>query len=254
MSRPPLGPAEIIVDLAAIRANARLLAATAGVALIAVVKADGYGHGTVESARAALDGGATWLATATVEEALALRAAGVVDVPLLCWLTAPGSDLGPGSDLAAAVAADVDVTAYSVEELDAIAVAVGGGTGPARVQLKVDTGLSRGGAPRSAWEGLFARARAGEQEGIWRITGVWSHFACADDPAHPANDPRKPPSATPSTSRRSTACSPRSATWRTRRPRSFVPRPASTPSAAASRSTASTRLPGRRPTSGSSLR
>ncbi|KRB78256.1 alanine racemase [Nocardioides sp. Root190] len=182
MSRPLLGPAEIVVDVAAIRDNARLLAATAGVPLIAVVKADGYGHGMVETARAALEGGAAWLATATIEEAVALRAAGVVDVPLLCWITSPTSDH------AAAVDADIDVTAYSVEELDEIAAAIGERAVPARIQLKVDTGLSRGGASRADWAALFARARVGEEQGTWRITGLWSHFACADDPSHPAND------------------------------------------------------------------
>lgn len=180
MSRP-LGPAEIVVDLAAIRANARLLRETAGVPLIAVVKADGYGHGMVESARAAQEGGAEWLATATIEEALALRAAGV-DGPLLCWITTPDSDYAAAAD------AGIDVTAYSDDELDAMASAFEGRSEPARIQLKVDTGLSRGGAPRSAWAEVFARARAGEERGLWRVTGVWSHFACADEPGHPAND------------------------------------------------------------------
>ena len=55
-------------------------------------------------------------------------------------------------------------------------------------QLKVDTGLSRGGASRAEWTAFFARARAGELDGVWRVTGVWSHFACADEPDHPAND------------------------------------------------------------------
>lgn len=177
----PLGPAEIVVDLAAIRANARLLRETAEVPLIAVVKADGYGHGMVESARAAQAGGAAWLATATLEEALVLRGSGITG-PVLCWLTAPGADY------AAAAAADLDVTAYSVTELDAMAAALAGRAAPARVQLKVDTGLSRGGASPRDWDALFARARAGEDAGVWRITGVWSHFACADDPDHPAND------------------------------------------------------------------
>ncbi|WP_435770125.1 alanine racemase [Nocardioides sp. SYSU DS0651] len=177
-----LGPAEIVVDVAAIRANARVLRETAGVPLIAVVKADGYGHGMVEAAVAARAGGAEWLATATLEEALALRAAGV-DGRILCWLTAPGADYAAGA------AADLDVTAYSVAELDAVAESLGGSAArPARVQLKVDTGLSRGGAARADWAELFARARAGEQDGTWRITGVWSHLACADDPDHPAND------------------------------------------------------------------
>jgi len=181
MERPSLGPAGIVVDLAAIRANARLLRATAGVPLIAVVKADGYGHGMVESARAAQAGGAEWLATATVEEALALRAAGV-DGPVLCWIN------GPGADYRAAADEGIDLTAHSVAHLDAVAAAVAGRAAPARVQLKVDTGLSRGGAPRAAWREVFARARAGEEAGDWRITGIWSHFACADEPGHPAND------------------------------------------------------------------
>ncbi|TNM36669.1 alanine racemase [Nocardioides albidus] len=181
MDRPPLGPAEIVVDLAAIRANARLLGATAGVPLIAVVKADGYGHGMLASARAARQGGADWLATATVEEALALRADGV-DGPLLCWIN------GPRSDLAAAAGAGIDLTASSVAHLETMAAAFAGRERPARVQLKVDTGLSRSGAPRADWADLFARARAGEEAGSWRITGLWSHFACADEPGHPAND------------------------------------------------------------------
>ncbi|KRA38382.1 MULTISPECIES: alanine racemase [unclassified Nocardioides] len=177
----PLGPAEIVVDLDAIRANARTLRKIAGVPLIAVVKSDGYGHGMVACARAAREGGAEWLATATIEEALALRAAGDVG-PLLCWITAPGAPYAAAADL------DIEVTAYSVAELDAMASAFAGRTGPARIQLKVDTGLSRGGAPRSAWAEVFDRARAGEEAGHWKVTGIWSHFACADERNHPAND------------------------------------------------------------------
>ncbi|WP_141012561.1 alanine racemase [Nocardioides sambongensis] len=172
------GSPEIIVDLGAVRANARLLAAHAGVDLIAVVKADGYGHGMARVARAAVEGGAAWLAVATPEEALELRRT-EPDVPILCWLTTPETDY------AACLAADLDITAYSVAELDAIA---GAGARGARVQLKVDTGLNRGGAPRAAWDAVFARARAGEDDGAWRITGIWSHFACSDEPDHPAND------------------------------------------------------------------
>ncbi|MBM0124999.1 alanine racemase [Pimelobacter simplex] len=181
MERPPLGPAGIVVDLAAIRANTRLLRATAGVSLIAVVKADGYGHGMVESALAAQSGGAEWLATATIEEALALRAAGV-EGPVLCWITTPTSDYAAAAD------AGIDVSAYSGEELDEMAAALQGRAEPARIQLKVDTGLSRGGAPRAAWDELFTRAQQGESAGLWRVSGIWSHFACADEPGHPAND------------------------------------------------------------------
>ncbi|MCD4535702.1 alanine racemase [Nocardioides sp. cx-169] len=175
--------AEIVVDLAAIRHNVRTLRRTAGVPVMAVVKADGYGHGMHEVATAARDAGAEWLGVATLDEAVALRVAGDSG-RLLCWLTVPGEDYGT------ALATDIDVTAYSVAELDEIAAAAAAlATGtPARVQLKVDTGLSRGGAAERDWEGLFAHALAGEEAGRWRITGLWSHFACSDEPAHPAND------------------------------------------------------------------
>jgi alanine racemase len=143
---------------------------------MAVVKADGYGHGMVEVAAAARDAGADWLGVATIDEALALRAAGDRG-PLLCWLSAPGDDF------AAAVAAGVEVTAYSVAELEEIAA-----VGPARVQLKVDTGLSRGGAARADWHDFFAVAADLERAGRLTVTGIWSHFACSDEPEHPAND------------------------------------------------------------------
>ncbi len=176
------GPlAEIVVDLAAIRHNARAIRELVGVPLIAVVKADGYGHGLVESARAAHEGGAEWIATATVGEAVQLREAGYAG-PLLCWL------MLPDTDLERPVAAGIDVTAYSVAELDAVAAAAEAVGRRARVQLKVDTGLNRGGAPRSAWAEVFTRAHAGERAGSWKITGLWSHFACSEEPDHPAND------------------------------------------------------------------
>lgn len=173
--------AEIVVDVAAVRHNVRVLSEwvsdQAPVAMLTVVKADGYGHGLAQAGRAAREAGAEWLGTATIDEALALRAAGD-EGRLLCWLTTPGDDL------AAAVTRDIDVTAYSVAELEALA---GVGT-PARVQLKVDTGLSRGGAPRDRWHDLFAEASHLEQQGRIQVTGIWSHLACSDDPEHPAND------------------------------------------------------------------
>jgi alanine racemase len=176
---------EIVVDLAAIRHNARTLAAlVAPAALMTVVKADGYGHGIIESGRAARAGGATWLGVATVPEALELRDAGDTG-RLLCWLTLP-ADAEDGS-LARAIGADVDVTAYTVERLDEIVAAGDGDTGP-RVQLKVDTGLSRGGSTIDDWPALVARAAEHERAGRARITGVWSHLACSEEPDHPAND------------------------------------------------------------------
>jgi alanine racemase len=181
MSPLPVARAEIVVDLSAIRHNVRRLRELTGVQMMTVVKADGYGHGMVQVARAARQAGADWLGVATIDEALALRAAGDTG-RLLCWLTVPGEDH------AAAVAADIDVTAYSVAELDAIEAAVAIAGRPARVQLKVDTGLSRGGAPMDTWPGVVEAARTGERDGTWQVTGIWSHLAASDEPAHPAND------------------------------------------------------------------
>ena len=179
MSEGPL--AEIVVDVAAIRHNVRVLRELAGVPMIAVVKADGYGHGMVAAARAAREAGADWLAVATTDEALRLRAEGYGG-PLLCWLTLPETGL------VRPVAEGIDLSPYSVGELDAIAAAAETAGRRARIQLKVDTGLNRGGAPRSTWADFFARARQGERDGSWKVTGLWSHFACSDEPEHPAND------------------------------------------------------------------
>jgi alanine racemase len=176
MTRPR---AQIVVELPAIRHNVEVLREHTGVAVMAVVKADGYGHGMVPSGRAAREGGATWLGVATIDEALALRAAGDTG-RVLCWLTVPGEDYG------AAIEADVDLTVYTEAELAEVVAAVG--DVPARIQIKVDTGLSRGGAAREHWHDLFATAAAHERAGAIRVTGIWSHFACSDEPDHPAND------------------------------------------------------------------
>ncbi|MER5475477.1 alanine racemase [Streptomyces sp. NPDC002734] len=170
------------IDLDALRANVRSLRArVSGAALMAVVKADGYGHGAVPCARAAKEAGAEWLGTATPEEALALRAAGLPG-PVLCWLWAPG---GPWRE---AIAADVDVSvsaSWSLREVTDAARAEGR---PARVHLKADTGLGRNGCQPADWPDLVADALAAEREGLIEVVGLWSHFACADEPDHPATD------------------------------------------------------------------
>lgn len=181
MSPLPVPRAEVVVDLAAIRHNVRTLAEHCGVAMMTVVKADGYGHGMVEVARAAREAGSSWLGVATIDEALALRAAGDTG-RVLCWLTVPGEDH------AAAIAAGVDVTAYSLAELAEVEAAVGRVGTPARLQLKIDTGLSRGGSTYADWPALVEAARAGEVAGHWRVTGIWTHPASADEPDDPAND------------------------------------------------------------------
>ena len=170
------------MDLAAIRANvAELRRRVAPAEVMVVVKADGYGHGMVEAARAARDAGAAWLGVAVLEEALALRSAGDTG-PLLSWLTVPGEDFRP------AVAADIDVTAYTVPEVEAVTEAAELLGRVARLQLKVDSGLGRGGATGSEWPDVVAAAAKAQDAGSVEVTGIWSHFACADEPDHPAND------------------------------------------------------------------
>jgi alanine racemase len=170
------------IDLAALRANVRTLRAHApGAALMAVVKSDAYGHGAVPCARAAIEGGAGWLGTATPEEALVLRAAGLTDVRILCWLWTPG---GPWRE---AIEADLDVSVSGMWALREVTEAARRAGAPARVQLKADTGLGRNGCqPGDDWAELVREALRAEAAGLLRVTGLWSHFACADEPGHPS--------------------------------------------------------------------
>jgi len=171
--------AEAVVDLQAISDNVGTLQRHTGRPVMAVVKADGYGHGLVESAAAARRGGASWLGVAVLDEALELRRAGDTG-RVLSWLGVPGEDYR------AAIEADVDVTAYSTGQLAEIVVAARHSDRPARLQLKADTGLSRGGATAADWPHLVQAARRAEVEGLVQVTGVWSHLACADEEGHPS--------------------------------------------------------------------
>lgn len=172
--------AEAVIDLDAISANVETLGAhVAGRDLMAVVKADGYGHGIIEAARAARAGGATWLGAAFLDEALTLRKAGDTG-PILSWLAVPGERYDE------ALAADIEVAAYTVDQMEEIAAAAGRAGRAAAVQLKIDTGLGRGGAQRDDWPRFVAAARRLQDHGRIRVTGVWSHLACADEPGHPS--------------------------------------------------------------------
>jgi alanine racemase len=168
----------VSIDLDAIRDNVAELVRRAGSAqVLAVVKGDAYGHGLVPSARAALDGGASWLGVAQLAEALELRKAGVT-APLLTWLFPPGADVGGAID------ADVEVTVGSGWTLDAVVGAARERGRPARVQVKVDTGLGRGGV-LTDWSEMVQQVARAQAEGAIEVTGVWSHFAWADAPQHP---------------------------------------------------------------------
>ena len=169
--------AEAVVDLDAIRANVATLKAGTTADLMAVVKADGYGHGLLQSSRAALAGGATWLGTATIDEALALRRAGV-DARALAWLWTPGER----DTVRAAIEADIDVSVSSTWQLEIAAAAAREAGRTARVHLKIDTGLSRNGAYVDDWPELVRTAAAAPAV---HVVGIWSHFAYADEPGHP---------------------------------------------------------------------
>lgn len=174
--------AEAVVDLAAIRHNVALLGAAApGAELMAVVKAEGYGHGAVPVARAALDAGATWLGVCTIEEALDLRAAGIT-ARLLSWLHLPGDDF------AAAITAGVDLSVSSRAHLGAILAAARRAGSPVRLHLKIDTGLSRNGVAPDGWTGVLDDAARAVADGTAEVVAVWSHLAHADAPRHPTLD------------------------------------------------------------------
>jgi alanine racemase len=172
--------AEAVVDLAAIRHNvATLRSRLASAQLMTVVKADGYGHGMVPVARAARQAGADWIGAAVLDEALALRAAGD-NGPIFCWLTTPGEPLEQ------AIAEGIDLSAGAPWEIDEIAAGVE--DHPARVHLKIDTGMSRGGAVPEEWPTLLRAALAEEKSGRIEITGIWSHLASSDEPKSPINE------------------------------------------------------------------
>jgi alanine racemase len=202
------------IDLAAIRHNVQLVNELIGDAqVMAVVKANGYGHGAVEVARAAVAAGATWLGVADLDEAVELREAGLTE-PILAWLhgTTAGFD--------EAIRRGIDVGISTVAQLEAVAAAaarvgeVAGGSvsatahgrvapgstettdgsanapvgvaatmagSPARVQIKVDTGLGRNGAEESTWRALFERAAELEAAGVVRVVGIFSHLSNAND-------------------------------------------------------------------------
>ncbi|MDQ1752966.1 MAG: alanine racemase [Pseudonocardiales bacterium] len=171
---------EAIVDLAAIRANVETLRSGTEAELMAVVKADGYGHGLVPAARAAVAGGARWLGVAMIEEALALRAAGIRE-PVLAWLwTRQETDL-----LRLAVDAGIDLTVSSTAALETLLATAADSATTARLHLKIDTGLSRNGATPSDWPALVTAAGRAAAEGTVDIIGIWSHLVSADVPGHP---------------------------------------------------------------------
>jgi alanine racemase len=174
------GHQEALIDAGAIKDNvSALVKHVGGAQLMAVVKSDGYGHGMIPAAAAALAGGADWLGVVHVDDALALRAAGFT-APVLCLLAVPDA---PHEE---AIRHDIDLSAGSAALVETIAAAASRAGRPARLHLKIDTGMTRGGATEAEWPGVIRAALAAEAAGDARVIGIWSHLACADIPGHPS--------------------------------------------------------------------
>ena len=174
--------AEAVVDLDAIANNVAVLHEHAGqAAVMAVVKADGYGHGATRVAQASLAAGADEIGVATVEEALALRRDGLT-APILAWLHAPGTDFAP------AVCADVQLAVSSVRQLADVLDAVTRTGVVANVTVKVDTGLNRNGVSAADYPAMLDALLAAQASEAIRVRGFMSHMVHADEPDHPGND------------------------------------------------------------------
>ena len=181
-------PSWAAVDLAAIRHNLGVLRAAAPGALqLATVKANAYGHGLVPVALAALDGGADWLGVAQLAEAFALRRgldeAGVAraDAPLLAWISTSSSDFS------AAIEADIDLSVSWTWVLADICAAAREVGRPARVHVKIDTGMSRAGSTLADLPALASALRMAVDDGLVDVVGAWSHMSRADDPSEAGN-------------------------------------------------------------------
>ena len=157
----------------AITNNVSALTAQAGTPhSMVVVKANGYGHGALIAAHAAVDGGADWLGCADIDEALELRRGGI-RTPVLSWL------VGPQSDIASAIAQHVDLGVSSIDQLDRVADAAAP-TQRARVHLKIDTGMGRAGVVEADWPEMFERVRYWLDQGRIEVVGVFSHMSLKD--------------------------------------------------------------------------
>lgn len=181
----PLSPdasPHAMVDLGAIDHNVRLLREHAGNAqVMAVVKADGYGHGAVEVSRAALAAGAAELGVVTIAEGLAVRAGGIT-APVLCWLHPPGADFAP------ALEADLQIAVSSVRQVGDVVAAVHRTGRTATVTVKADTGLSRNGVSPADFPALIDALGRAQADGAIRPRGIMSHLVHGDEPENPFND------------------------------------------------------------------
>jgi alanine racemase len=173
---------EAVIDLDAVAHNVAVLREHAGSAqVMAVVKADGYGHGATQTGRAALAAGATELGVATVEEAIALRRDGIT-APVLAWLHPPGTDFAPALD------ADVQIAVSSLRQIGELRDAAERTGRAAKVTVKVDTGLNRNGASPAEYPAMLTALKRALADNAFSLRGLMSHLVHGDVPDHPLND------------------------------------------------------------------
>jgi alanine racemase len=172
------GVPELLVHDDAVRANTAVFSDRTRGRLMAVLKADGFGHGAV--AASVVAAGATAIGVTNIDEALAVRA-GVPGVPVLSWLNPVDADFD------GALLAGIDIAVSGPELLDAVHRAAIRTGRRARLHLHVDIGMARDGAPPASWPALCALAFELEATGTVRVVGVMGHMSCADRPADPQN-------------------------------------------------------------------
>ena len=162
------------INLSAISQNLKSIKSRTSADVLAVVKADAYGHGLIPVSRALEDAGANWFGTALLEEAINLRNAGILK-PIISWLTPLGEDFKSAIDL------NIDLGIPSVDLLNEVIKAASLSGKTARIHLEIDTGMSRGGV-LSEWEQLIKSALVAINLKQVKVVGIWSHFARADEP------------------------------------------------------------------------
>ena len=168
------------VNLSAIEDNLKLIKSKTDAQVLAVVKADAYGHGLIQVGKAAADAGADWLGTALVEEGIALRKSGI-RIPIISWLTPLGEDFKTAIDL------DVDLSISSIELLNEVVTAGKSVKKIPRVHIEVDTGMSRGGVGDD-WQAFLDQLIKTSKSNEVNVVGIWSHFARADEPDEKMNN------------------------------------------------------------------
>ena len=162
------------INLSAITQNFKSIKSRTTADVLAVVKADAYGHGLIPVSKALEEAGANWFGTALLEEAINLRKAGILK-PIISWLTPLGEDFKSAIDL------DIDLGIPSIDLLDEVIKAASLTGKTARIHLEIDTGMSRGGV-LSEWDQLIKSVLVGVNLKQLKVIGIWSHFARADEP------------------------------------------------------------------------